>query len=933
MSKVKGTWKNQATPQQKSIHENDTGSKTYIDSLYSSNLKEKENFNFKNYQNIITEIYTPKINQAKTNININKKEKNFCLALRALNDENSHYVSGNISKTSKNLLSKISEFSEMNPDMSKDYNVSKYLHHPIMKQITKLGNQIIKKQNCNEYKVNNGLEINKPLVSIYNMKNIFENFNLSYIGMENSSINRKMDQNETINNKNIIHQRKKLKYFHRKNKSSITNYYFNENNNLSSRTIINYNNNIKKYAFHIKDNISSLIGQNKIIFKDRDSATTVTKEDYNKDIYIHDLNDLNINILNNNKNLEVINDLDEAKENRIYSTNKKNEDCNKTKSNNKRIIDIYGNKDNTKTFNKNYNLSVNKTLRKKYERTEFIMRNLNHKNNQSNSDLMKNLMIKFEQCCKNEKNQTLENKLNDNIKENLNHKNNDTFIVNEGNDSIKFILEVSENDKSFIKNNNIQLSEISSNKLNRKISYNGIKTKYRLNKFNSIEENSLTSKTINSCPLINNQKNKKNLQKNIYKSPYDLNKNNHHFDLFSPFKEKNDNNENNKKDEFNSLNQINNIKNENNEEEEQVQTIFDYSFYVKLLKAEDMMIKRYKIISKNDLILNTELRLKSLIWMMKTCEEFAFKRDTFHNSCYFFDMYLTIIALKSQKNKKMFLKNKSEFELIALTCIVISAKLEEIQLPHLKEYAELLSNNYDENSIIEMEKKICSELRWKLIVITKNTWLSWYICQWDLFIETVNDIKSELLKLIPEDDILYFKKPTDNSYYNFRKICQLIDIMALDYYSYNYEPRLLISASFFIILCNKYSLKYNFNKKKFDNNSKLSEMLLDIYTEFILQSFDYNFNNDNLQKVIKYFYTNYLDLQFVFDLPLLYQIHPNKIDTDSYEDFLTYQTTNDNFYKAVKDKIYLNKNIRKVTKKLKDKNKKKSSFIKNIFNK
>jgi hypothetical protein len=296
-------------------------------------------------------------------------------------------------------------------------------------------------------------------------------------------------------------------------------------------------------------------------------------------------------------------------------------------------------------------------------------------------------------------------------------------------------------------------------------------------------------------------------------------------------------------------------------------------------------------------------------------------------------MYLTLLILKSPKNKKINLRNKSELELIGLTCIVISAKLEEIQLPRLKEYSELLSNKYDENSIIETEKKICSELRWKLLVITKNTWLSWYICQWDLFIDTIIDIKLKLLKIISEEDILYFRKPDDNSYYNFRKICQIIDIMSLDFHSYNYEQRILIAVSFFIILCNKYNLKYNFNKKNFDNKSKLSKIILDIYTKFISESFNYNFNNDCLQKGIKYFYANYINFKFVFDLPLLYQIHPSKMEGDSYEDFLTYQTTNDNFYKEIKDKIFINKNIRKVMKKLKGKNKKRFNVSMTIINK
>ena len=905
--------------QKKSNPQNESESKTYIDSLYNSsfNTSEKENINMNNYKNVITEIFLPKTNKKRQLLsNNNQKEKNFYLALRTLNYNNSNNYNNN--SISKNFLSRISEFSEMNPELSKDYNVSKYLHHPIMKQIMKLGNQIIKKQNCNEYRIFNGLEINKPLVSYYNMKNIFDKFDMSYLGIENSSANSNKNLKETINVNDILpKQRKKLKYFHRKNKSSITNYYFNENNSTET---MNINEKRKKSIFHFRENISSLIGgQNKMIFKDRDSATTITKDDYNKDL--HELNDLN--------NLEVINDFDETKENKIYSTNKKNEELNITNSNNKglNIKNIFGNKENNiKTFNKKDNLSINKTLRKKYERTDFAFRNLKANNN---NFIMKNLMNKFEKCYKNEKNESIENNICQSIEENSYNKNNETFIINEGENNFRLNLEVSDNSNSLIKINNIQLSEISSNKYSDKTSNYSIKSELKLSSIKSKEDN-MNNKSLNSFPLVNNcRKNMKYLlnKSKMYETPDDSKINKHQFDLSPPLQEEsinnNCNNKNNiSKDKFQIPFKIN-----NDNIEEIPQSVFDYTFYQKLLISNDIITKRCKIISKKELILNTELRLEILIWMMKTCEEFAFKRDTYHNSCFYFDMYLSLISSKtSNKNDNQNLKDKSYLELIGLSCIVISAKIEEIQLPRLKEYAELLNKKYDSNSIIEMEKKICSELRWKLIVITKNVWLSWYLCQWDLFIDTVDNIKKEMSKLIKEDDILYYKKPNDNSYYNFRKISQLIDIMSLDFHSYFYDQRLLIAISFFIILCHKYNLKYNFIKKKFDNNKnpKLSNLMLDIYTKFILQSFDYDFNDDILQKGIKYYYNNYNNFNYVFDLPLFYQVHPDKLDVDSYEDFLSYQTTNDNFFNCIKEKINLhkNKNAKRISKKINNKKKK-----------
>jgi hypothetical protein len=897
-------------------------------------------------------------------------------------------------------MSRISEFPESILDKSKDDNISKYLHHPIVKQIAKLGNELIKIRYNQAYRVDNGFEINKPLVTTYNMKNIFEKFNNSFIDIENSNsnINSKIvDEKKSKNDeksKNLIeekiknHQKiknKKIKYFHKKNKSSITNYYFNDNN--STNTIINCNHKKNnRYVIHYRDNISSLIGgQNRINYKDKETNTTgVTKDDYMKDcMQIQELNDINININifnnNNNRDLEIISDFDETKEKNIYSSNKKNEINNSSNKKDLIIKNEYTNsipkiiinnkkgktstetKDNNnnlyanneqinkndfsqekeeedvkiKTFNKLNNYSMNKTLRKKYERTEFKYKYIGANDNQNNF-IMKNLINKFDQCS-NLKLKSIGTikKLESNnsvfIQSNSNIKNNDTVIIKEDENGLALNLDVSARNESFMKNYNIQdnvfntntdiinINDISKNNIKStliknndiiisKSSFNDNRTKDNIKLDNilsnysfNLNSNSFKIKKRKSFPLTKEEKSKK--IKNNYSTP-DSSKstvNLHHFNINSPFL-KNDNNNINIKlstiesnnNETSKLNHTNEFKNE----QQPTMSVYDYSFYQKLLNAEAKMVKNCKILKNFASVLNTEIRLDILLWMMKTCEEFAFKRDTYHNACYYFDMFLII--------NNQTLKDKSELELIGLTCIVISAKLEEIQLPRLKEYSELLSNKYNTKSIIEMEKKICSKLSWRLIIITKNIWLSWYICQWDLFIDTIDNIKEELLKLLNEEDILYYKKPNDNSYYNFRKISQLIDIMTLDYYSYNFEPRRLIAACFFVLICYNYKFKYNFVKKKFENNTPLSNLFFNLYKKFITQSFDYDFEDEKIQKAIKYT-CNYINFPFIYDLPLLYQVHQSKLDGDSYEDFLSYQTTNDNYYKIMKERIDINK--------------------------
>ena len=330
------------------------------------------------------------------------------------------------------------------------------------------------------------------------------------------------------------------------------------------------------------------------------------------------------------------------------------------------------------------------------------------------------------------------------------------------------------------------------------------------------------------------------------------------------------------------------------------ETVYDLTFYQNLIESSQKIRKiNYKNILKNQKKIKWNDRLHTLCWMMKTCEEFAFKRDTYYYACNYFDNYL---AFSKEK-----IKNEKILELIGITCISISGKIEEVQIPKLKEYANSIDKSFEIKDIIDMEQKICLTLGWKLINININTWLNWYICQWDLYIDSVDDIKEQLLKFINEEDIIYYKKSIDSSYYNYRKISQLTDIIILDYYSYNYEHRVLIAVCLLIIICINYNLDYNFKKKHFKQKTEFSQYIFDVYIQFINQSFDFDFFDKNIQKALEYVY-KFKNFKFSYELPLFYQIHPEMLECGNYEDFISYQTTNDNLEDYMKD-VYAKRNI------------------------
>ena len=72
-----------------------------------------------------------------------------------------------------------------------------------------------------------------------------------------------------------------------------------------------------------------------------------------------------------------------------------------------------------------------------------------------------------------------------------------------------------------------------------------------------------------------------------------------------------------------------------------INTIYDISFYLNLVKQSNSYPKiNMKIFFKNHPTIKWNDRLNILLWMMKNCEEFAYKRDTFHYSIYYFDLFL-----------------------------------------------------------------------------------------------------------------------------------------------------------------------------------------------------------------------------------------------------------------------------------------------------
>ena len=298
--------------------------------------------------------------------------------------------------------------------------------------------------------------------------------------------------------------------------------------------------------------------------------------------------------------------------------------------------------------------------------------------------------------------------------------------------------------------------------------------------------------------------------------------------------------------------------------------------------------------------INTKIRAQIFCLICSICENLGYKRDTYYLSIYNIDRYCSKISSKEQINKDKLI-------LIAITSLAISAKIEEVQIVKLNEYIQILNelnekekkNSINLIDIISLEKKMMIEFKWKCNPNTLNLWLNWHIFQWDLFIETIEENYLKM-KFAYDENIVFFRKKDNNSYFFYRQITQIVDLIYLDYENLSYDKQYLIIGAIFVILKNNYD--------KIRNNTYVS-----IFEDFVKQSLGEDILDDNLfsltikyvQKISKNFIQNNL---FSYELPISYQLDNDDINIYNFEDFVSYQIYNENLFdysfKSLNNKDY-----------------------------
>ena len=96
-----------------------------------------------------------------------------------------------------------------------------------------------------------------------------------------------------------------------------------------------------------------------------------------------------------------------------------------------------------------------------------------------------------------------------------------------------------------------------------------------------------------------------------------------------------------------------------------------------------------------------QMRAILIDWMIEVSDEFFLKRDTLYTAIDLLDRYIsnadTAIA-------------KSDLQLIGITSLFLSSKIEEVYVPHIEDFARSTDGAYSAKQIVIQEKLISQRL-------------------------------------------------------------------------------------------------------------------------------------------------------------------------------------------------------------------------------
>lgn len=196
--------------------------------------------------------------------------------------------------------------------------------------------------------------------------------------------------------------------------------------------------------------------------------------------------------------------------------------------------------------------------------------------------------------------------------------------------------------------------------------------------------------------------------------------------------------------------------------------MFEIETLNSLIRSEEIYSSKPNYLELNQKFIDSKVRTVLLGWMGEVCEDLWFCRETFYLACNYVDRYLEITANVLRK----------DIQLIGLTCLYISSKMEEVQMRCMGDYLASACDIYSESQMKECEIEIISKLEFKLNPPTLNLWVNLFMIQWDNFIISDPYIEDHMLTKGVED-IFQFKQGNHESYNLYRELMQYLGTLII----------------------------------------------------------------------------------------------------------------------------------------------------------
>lgn len=132
--------------------------------------------------------------------------------------------------------------------------------------------------------------------------------------------------------------------------------------------------------------------------------------------------------------------------------------------------------------------------------------------------------------------------------------------------------------------------------------------------------------------------------------------------------------------------------------DETVSEYFDAIFESKKQTSSKLLLNDYFKIQLN---INEKMRCILVDWLNDVFRKFKLEKHTFFLAVSIIDRYLQQVNFNIQRSK---------FQLLGVTCMLIASKYNEIYFPDLKDFKYICDNAYTIDEILKNERQVCITL-------------------------------------------------------------------------------------------------------------------------------------------------------------------------------------------------------------------------------